>query len=162
MTATHEDRCVVDSTDVRLTPELAQLHREIVEDGFVRYCCGPRDNPRVLLAYYEWPVFVDLVTIRSYERITAARIPKQDGGPVDVFDPELAVWAYEGPAEPTLRALLRLPHPAHPGSPTQTFPAPPALRVEQRAQRPLSIKLPAPEQRNARAVRLAKAMIAGM
>ncbi|MGH3905936.1 MAG: hypothetical protein ACRDTE_17410 [Pseudonocardiaceae bacterium] len=139
-----------------MTPQLEQLHRDLVDDGFVRYCCGPRDDPAVLLAYYEWPGYLDLVTIRSYERITAARVPK----PVDVFAPQVAVWAYQGPPEPTLRALLHLVHPAHPTAPTQTFPAPPALHVPRALQRPLTIRLPNPSQRTTRAHRLAKAMLA--
>ncbi len=110
----------------------------------------------LLLACYEWPGYVDLVTIRTYERITAARVPK----PVDVFAPRLAVWAYQGPAESTLRALLRLMHPAHPGAPTQTFPAPPALYVARTEQRPLAIRLPTPGQRATRAARLTTAMLA--
>ncbi|MGH4015138.1 MAG: hypothetical protein ACRDSL_14700 [Pseudonocardiaceae bacterium] len=134
-----------------MTPQLEQLHRDLVDEGFVRCCCGPRDDPVVLLVYYEWPGCVDLVTIRTYERITAARVPK----PVDVFAPQLAVWAYEGPAEPTLRALLRLVHPAHPGAPTRTFPAPSALHVPRTEQRPLTIRLPTPGQRTTRATRLA-------
>ncbi|MGH3793400.1 MAG: hypothetical protein ACRDSP_00775 [Pseudonocardiaceae bacterium] len=140
-----------------MTPQLEQLHRDLVEEGFIRYCCGPRDNPAALLAYYEWPGYVDLVTIRTYERITAARVPK----PVDVFAPQLAVWAYEGPAEPTLRALLHLVHPAHPGAPTRTFPAPSALHVPGEQQRPLTIRQPTPAQRATRVTRLAKAILAG-
>ncbi len=140
-------------TGALMTPQLEQLHRDLVDDGFARYCCGPRDDPLVLLAYYEWPGYVDLVTIRTYERITAARVPK----PVDVFAPQLAVWAYEGPAEPTLRALLHLVHPAHPGAPTRTFPAPPALHVPREQQRPLTIRLPTPGQRTTRATRLQRA-----
>ncbi|MGH3904269.1 MAG: hypothetical protein ACRDTE_08775 [Pseudonocardiaceae bacterium] len=140
-----------------MTPQLEQLHRDLVDDGFIRYCCGPRDDPLVLLAYYEWPGYVDLVTIRTYDRITAARVPK----PVDIFAPQLAVWAYEGPAEPTLRALLGLVHPAHPGAPTRTFPAPPALHVPRKEQRPLAVRLPTPAQRAIRATRLAKAMLPG-
>ncbi|MGH3797683.1 MAG: hypothetical protein ACRDSP_22665 [Pseudonocardiaceae bacterium] len=149
-------------TGVIWTSQLRKLHTDIVGDGFVRYCCGPRTDPVLLLAYYEWPGFVDLVTIRNYERITAARILRQEGRSVDVFAPKLAVWAYQGPAEDTLRALLRLPHPAHPGSPTEPFPAPPALRVDRRDQRPLSIKLPPPEHRHARARRLADRLLTQM
>lgn len=142
-------------SDELMTPQLKQLHRDLVDDGFVRYCCGPRDDPLVLLAYYEWPNYVDLVTIRTYERITAARVPK----PVDVSAPQLAVWAYEGPAEPTLRALLNLVHPAHPCAPTRAFPAPPALHVPRTEQRPLTIRLPTPGQRTTRATRLAHARL---
>ncbi|MGH3628725.1 MAG: hypothetical protein ACRDRL_14990 [Sciscionella sp.] len=145
---------------VRWTPELEQLHHKLVTDGFVRYCCGPRDNPHLLLAYYDWPDYLDLTTIRTYDHITAARIPKLHGRQVDVFAPHQAVWTCQGPAEPTLRALLHLPHPAHPGAPTQPFPAPVELHVPRRDQRPLTIKLPTPEQRRVRAERLAATLLA--
>jgi hypothetical protein len=140
-----------------LPPAVHRLLRDVVADGFVRYCCGPRTAPVALLACYDWPGFVDLLTIRTFDRITAARAPKPDGRPVDVFDPQQVVWAYQGPAEPALRALLDLVHPAHPDAPTAAFPAPAALHIPRHQQRPLTVQLPHPDQRTARATRLATA-----
>ncbi|MGH3803604.1 MAG: hypothetical protein ACRDTD_26445 [Pseudonocardiaceae bacterium] len=47
--------------------------------------------------------------------ITAARLPKPKLDRLDVFAPEVVVWAYEGPAECALRALLTSGAPAAPG-----------------------------------------------
>ncbi|MGH3540331.1 MAG: hypothetical protein ACRDQJ_18895 [Pseudonocardiaceae bacterium] len=149
-------------TVVPLPPGVGELLTALVQDGFVRCCCGHLADPDLLLAYYEWPDFLDLVTIRTFERITAARVPRPAGGRVDVFDPQRVVWAYEGPAEPTLRALLTLVHPAHPSAPTSAVAAPPALRVPREDQRPVRIRMPEPERRNARATRLGQQLIAGM
>ncbi|MBA2471750.1 MAG: hypothetical protein H0V41_05705 [Pseudonocardiales bacterium] len=74
--------------------------------------CGP-------LGHSDWEDRVDHLTIRSCDRVAAARVPKL--GRVDVFAPEGVVWAYEGPAECTVRALLNLVHPQHPDAPTGVY-----------------------------------------
>lgn len=140
---------------VELPDSVARLLLAVVADGFTVYCCGPKTDPTALVAAYEWDQHVDVVTIRDFERrVVAARVPAQGGGRVDVFAPGQVVWSYEGPAEPTLRAVLNLAHPAHPDAPTSTYPAPCALSVPRREQRPLSIQLPAPARAGARATRL--------
>ncbi len=139
---------------VELSASVQRLLLDIVADGFIVYCCGPRTDPAALVASYEWEHYVDVVTIRDFDRrVVAARVPKQCGE-VDVFAPDLVVWAYEGPAEPTLRAVLDLVHPDHPDAPTSAFPAPPALRVARHEQRPMTIRPPSPGQAGARAARL--------
>lgn len=132
---------------------MERLLLDIVTDGFVVYCCGGRDAPTALVASFEWDHYVDLVTIRCFDRITAARVPKR--GRVDVFAPDVVVWAYEGPAECTLRALLNLVHPQHPDAPTGTYPAPCSLRVPRHEQRPTTIRLPTAGRAGVRAIRLA-------
>lgn len=37
-----------------LAPEVEGLLGEVVADGFVVYCCGPRAAPNALVASYEW------------------------------------------------------------------------------------------------------------
>ncbi|MGH3932184.1 MAG: hypothetical protein ACRDTF_19655 [Pseudonocardiaceae bacterium] len=110
-----------------LPSEVERLLLDVVADGFVLYCCGPKTGPNALIASYEWKNCVDLVTIHSFDRITTARVPKR--GKVDVFAPEAVVWAYEGPPQWALRALLNLVHPRHPDAPTLEYPAPPSLRI---------------------------------
>lgn len=107
---------------VGLSPVLERLLLDVVADGFILYCCGDRAQPTALVASYEWEHCVDLVTIRRFDRIITARVPKR--GKVDVFAPEIVVWAYECPAEPALRALLNLVHPQHPDAPAIVYPAP--------------------------------------
>lgn len=136
-----------------LPPEVERLLLEVVADGFV-YCCGNRDTPTALAASYDWEHYVDLVTIRRFDRITAARVPKR--GRVDVFAPEVVVWAYEGPAACTLRALLNLVPPQHPDAPTAAYPAPPSLHIPRPEQRPMTIRLPSPGRAGVRAVRLTR------
>jgi hypothetical protein len=138
---------------VDLPPEVERLLLDVVADGFTVYCCGPKSYPLALVAAYEWPGWVDLVTIRGLDLATAARVPKH--GPLDVFAPPTVVWAYQGRAEPTLRALLGLVHPDHPEAPRSEHPAPPSLLIPRSEQRPMSIRLPPPGQTAARAARLA-------
>ncbi|MGH3940913.1 MAG: hypothetical protein ACRDTG_20200 [Pseudonocardiaceae bacterium] len=135
-----------------LPSAVEQLLLDLVADGFVVYCCGDRRAPAALIASYEWPQYVDLVTIQDFERITTARVAKQ--GKVDVFAPELVVWAYEGTAEHALRALLNLAHPEHPDAPTASYPAPSSLCVPRHEQRPTTIRLPPPGRAQVRAARL--------
>ena len=108
------------------------------------------------MASYEWEQYVDLVVIRGVDRVTAGRVPK--GAGVDVFAPEVVVWAYQGHAEWALRALLDLVHPRHPDAPTVAHPAPRSLHVPRSEQRPLTIRLPSPGRAGGRATRLAAAM----
>jgi hypothetical protein len=138
---------------VSLPPVVEGLLLDVVADGFVLYCCGDRAAPNALVASYEWDHCVDLVTIRDFERVTAARMPRK--GKVDIFAPEVVVWAYEGPPQQALRALLNLVHPAHPDAPTIEYPAPPGLHIPRAQQRPMTIRLPSPDRAAVRAVRLA-------
>jgi len=85
---------------------------DVVTDGFTPYCCGPKLMPNALVAAYEWEQYVDLLTIRDFSRVTTARVPRR--GAVDIFAPEVVVWAYEGAPQQAIRALLDLVHPAHP------------------------------------------------
>jgi hypothetical protein len=140
--------------DVGLPGEVERLLLDVVADGFVLYCCGPRDAPRALVASYYWEGYLDLLTIRRFDRIITARIPDPQDDRVDVFAPEVVVWAYEGPPQPALRALLGLLPPHHPHAPTHPYPAPPALLVPPAEQRPMTIQLPTPGRAGHRAARL--------
>jgi hypothetical protein len=143
-----------------LPTEVERLLREVVADGFVVYCCGPRAAPFALVAAYQWEDYVDLVTIRCFDRVTTARVPAPHHGRVDVFTPEVVVWAHEGPPQRALWALLDLIHPQHPDAPACAHPAPPSLCVPRVEQRPMTIQLPPPGRAGKRAARLAAAMAA--
>jgi hypothetical protein len=151
----------VRASDVSLPSEVERLLLDVVDDGFVVYCCGPKAAPSALVACYQWKKYVDLVTIRRVDRVTTARVVVPQHGRVDVFAPEAVVWAYEGPPQFALRALFDLVHPDHPAAPVSIYPAPPSLHVSRAEQRPTTIRLPAPRQAGMRAFRLAVAMAAG-
>ncbi len=125
---------------------------EVVADGFTVYCCGPKTAPNALVACYEWEHELDLLTVRNFERVITARVPKRDR--VDIFAPEVVVWAYEGSPQHALRALMTLAHPAHPDAPIAEYPAPASLYVPRAQQRPMTIQLPTPGRAGARASRL--------
>lgn len=78
-----------------LSPEVEGLLLDAVADGFVVHCCGPRTAPNALVASYQWDHYLDLLTVRDFDRVTVARVPTRDR--VDIFAPEVVVWAYEGP-----------------------------------------------------------------
>ncbi|MGH3900919.1 MAG: hypothetical protein ACRDTA_22280 [Pseudonocardiaceae bacterium] len=144
-----------------LPPEVERLLLDVVSDGFILYCCGPITAPFVLVASYQWEDYVDLVTIRCFDRVTTARVPAPQRGRIDVFAPEVVVWAHEAPPQRALRVLLDLVHPQHPYAPVRAYPAPPSLRIPRAEQRPMKIKLPSPDRAGMRATRLAAAMAAG-
>jgi hypothetical protein len=137
-----------------LPSEVEQLLRDVVADGFVLYCCGPRAAPRALVASYQWQDYVDLLTIRCFDRIITARIPAPQHARIDVFAPTLVVWAYEGAPQPALQALLSLVAPHHPQAPTRSYPAPAGLHIPRAEQRPMTIQLPPPHCIGNRATRL--------
>lgn len=143
--------------EVGLPAGVEALLVDVVADGFTLYCCGPKAAPRALVACYEWTDWVDLFTVRDFDRVITARAPKQ-GRRVDIFAPDVVVWAYEGPPQHAVRALLDLVHPEHPDAPTVGYPAPAGLRVPRVAQRPMTIQLPTPGRVGVRAARLATAM----
>jgi hypothetical protein len=142
---------------VGLPAVVEELLSRVAADGFTVYCCGPKTAPNALVACYEWDHYVDLLTIRDFDQVTTtARMRKRDA--VDIFAPEVVVWAYEGPPQQALAALLDLVHPAHPDAPTADYPAPASLHVPRAQQRPMTIRPPSPNQSRVRAARLATAM----
>jgi hypothetical protein len=141
-----------------LSFEVERLLQDVVADGFALYCCGPRAAPCALVASYQWEDYLDLLTIRRFDRIITARIPAPQHARIDVFAPKVVVWAYEGPPQPALRALLNLLPPTHPQAPTSAYPAPAALHIPRAEQRPLSIQLPPPRRAENRAARLIATM----
>ncbi len=143
--------------EVGLPTGVEELLVDVVADGFALYCCGPKAAPNALVACYQWGHCLDLLTIRDFDRVTTARVPTQ-GRRVDLFAPEVVVWAYEGPPQPALRALLDLMHPAHPEAPTAGYPAPASLRIPRAQQRPMTIQPPSPTRAGVRAARLTTAM----
>jgi hypothetical protein len=143
---------------VGLLTVVEELLVEVVADGFTVYCCGPKSAPNALVAAYEWDHHLDLLTIRDFTRVTTARVPKRET--MDIFAPQVAVWAYEGPPQQALRALLELVHPAHPAAPTAEYPAPASMHVPRAQQRPMTIRPPSPHRAKARAQRLTTAMTA--
>lgn len=141
---------------VGLPAVVEEMLVDVVADGFTVYCCGPKTAPNALVACYEWEDYVDLVTIRDFDRIITARAPKR--GTADIFAPAVVVWAYEGPPQQALRALLALVHPRHPDAPIADYPAPAGLHVPRTRQRPMTIRLPTPARTRVRAERLATTM----
>ncbi|MGH3857821.1 MAG: hypothetical protein ACRDR6_30905 [Pseudonocardiaceae bacterium] len=141
---------------VGLPAVVEELLVEVAADGFTLYCCGPKTAPHALVAGYEWNQHVDLLTVRDFDRVITARLPKRDG--VDIFAPEVVVWAYEGPPQQALRALLELVHPSHPDAPTGEYSAPAGLHVPCAQQRPMTIQPPSPLRATVRAARLGAAM----
>ena len=143
---------------VGLPTVVEELLVDVVADGFVLYCCGAKTAPNALVACYDWCPYacVDLLTVRDFDRVITARVPTRQA--VDIFAPEVVVWAYEGPPQPALRALLELVHPAHPEAPTLEYPAPAGLHVPRSRQRPMAIRPPSPGRAGVRAARLAAAV----
>ncbi len=142
---------------VALPAGVEELLVTVVTDGFTLHRCGPKDAPQALVACYQWPHHVDLLTIGDFARVVTARVPTADH-PVNIFDPQIVVWAYEGSAQHAIPALLDLVHPDHPHAPTTRYPAPAGLRVPRAQQRPMTIQLPLPGRARVRADRLATAL----
>src|SRR3979409_2488376 len=58
-----------------LSSEVERLLGDVVADGCVLYGGGPRAAPCALVASYQWEDYLDLLTIRRFDRIITARIP---------------------------------------------------------------------------------------
>lgn len=155
------------AAQVGLPADVEELLAAVAGDGFTLYCCGPKAAPNALVACYEWNQYVDLLSIRDFDRVIMARVPKH--GRLDIFAPEVVVWSYEGPPQPALRTLLDLMHPDHPDAPTAAYPplirrlsgacpAPASLHVPRDQQLPMTMRPPSPSQAGVRAARLQRAM----
>jgi hypothetical protein len=121
------------------SPETYHAFAALKKAGFTIYCCGERHAPHVLVVTYDWGKgYIDVINMRGADRVTAARLPKYDG--LDIFAPHQAVWHYMGALQPTVAAILRLPFPDHPDTPTTTYPAPLTLFVSTREQRRMIVK----------------------
>lgn len=119
------------------SPEAYRAFAALREAGFTAYCCGNRHAPLVLVAAYNWgDGYVDVVTMRGADRVTAARLPDN----LDIFAPHQAVWHYMGALEAAVAAMLRLSPPGHPDAPVTAYPAPLTLFVSSREQRSMTIK----------------------
>lgn len=147
-------------TQVHLPSQVERLLLDVVADGFIVHCCGPKAAPFALVASYQWKDHVDLVTIQRWDWITTARACKPPHGNIDVFAPEVVVWTYEGPPQWALQALLKLVHPQHSDAPLRAYPAPPSLNIPRAEQRPMTIRFPPPDRAGTRAARLAVALAA--
>lgn len=145
-------------SEAHLPMEVERLLLGVVADGFTLHCCGPKAAPFALIASYRWEDYVDLVTIRCLDWITTARAYAPQRMPIDVFAPEAVVWAYAGPPQWALPALLELVHPQHCNAPTSAYPAPTSLHIPRAEQRPMAIRFPPAGRAGIRAARLATAM----
>ncbi len=121
------------------SPETYEAFTAINRAGFTHYCCGDRRAPHVLVSAYNWGDYIDVINVRGADRVTAARLPKSEDD-LDIFAPSHAVWHYMGALEPTVAAILRLPPPGHPDTPTTTYPAPLSLFVTSREQRHMTVR----------------------
>jgi hypothetical protein len=86
-----------------------------------------RHGSEVLAAVYRWRSCADVLVSVDDRRAHAYRTPT--GKDTDVFAPDYVCWWYRGNAVWTLRALLTLPDPRHPGAPGTLVPAPPEAGV---------------------------------
>lgn len=141
------------------------LFEALIADGFTRCRCGPnKDDPTALIVFYEWPDHLDMITVPRDGPSAAARLVKPSGvaavdnnpKPFVLNPPPTALWAWVGPVDQAIWALLELPHPDCPDAPAQEIPTPKALRVPREDQRPMVIRVPDKGKRSARAVRLSQ------
>ena len=110
----------------------------IKSSGFTLYCCGNRRAPHVLVCTLDRGGYMDVINIRGSDRVTAARLPTYDG--LDIFAPTQAVWHYMGDLEAAVAAILHLPAPGQPDTPTSVYAAPVSLFVASSEQRPMTMK----------------------
>jgi hypothetical protein len=120
------------------SPDIYQAFVAVKNAGFTIYCCGQRHAPYVLVAAYRWDTYIDVINIRSAERVTAARLSAHKG--LDIFAPDHAVWHYMGTLQPAVAAILGLPPPGQPDAPTVAYPAPLTLFVSSHEQRPMTVR----------------------
>jgi hypothetical protein len=107
---------------VGLPAAVEELLVNVAADGFTLHCCGPKTVPNALVGSYEWAHYVDVLTIQNFDQVITARLPKR-GDRIDIFAPEVVVWAYEGPPQQAIRALFDLVHPEHLDAPTTDYPS---------------------------------------
>jgi hypothetical protein len=136
------------------------LFEALIGDGFTGYYCGPKDDPHAVIAVYEWPDHLDVITMPRKGPAAAARlakpavrVPDGEPNPLVLNPPTTALWAWVGPMDMAVWALLDLPHPECPNAPAAEIQTPAALSVPREQQRPMHIRVPDEEKASTRAVR---------
>jgi hypothetical protein len=142
---------------------LGGLFEALIGDGFTGYCCGPKDDPHAVIAVYEWPGRLDVIAMPRKGPAAAARlakpavrVPAGEPNPLVLNPPTTALWAWVGPMDMVVWALLDLPHPECPNAPAAEIPTPAALSVPREQQRPMYIRVPDEEKASTRAARLSQ------
>jgi SnoaL-like domain len=135
----------------------------LIDDGFTAYCCGPKEDPDAVIAVYEWPDHLDMVTMHREGHAVAARLANPGGvrvpsepNPLVLNPPDTVIWAWGGPMDMAIWQLLDLPSPDCPDAPVAEIQTPAALRVPREQQRPMLIRVPDPAKIGVRAARLSQ------
>jgi SnoaL-like domain len=139
------------------------LFEALIGDGFTAACCGPKDDPIAVIAFYEWRDHLDVITLPREGPAAAARLIKSadvrdplDGDSLVLNPPDTAIWSWVGQPEWAIQAALDLPHPDDPDAPAAVVPTPAALRVPQEQRRPMYLRVPDEGKAGAREARLSR------
>lgn len=116
--------------------DLEPLLRELVRQGWMLVCCGPRMRPNALVAVNQCQLWADVVALRGHDRAAAYRTLTQPGD--DPLQVSCIVWHYLSDAEYTLRAVLDIPPHAVASVP---YPIPEDCRIPEVLRRPMIIRL---------------------
>ena len=90
-----------------------ELLEELRRRRWVVYIFGPREEPEVCAAVFQWDTCADVLILRGEERASAFRVTTV--AETDVFRPALVSWQYHSTADWTLRAVLTIPPPGETG-----------------------------------------------
>ncbi|WP_181773799.1 hypothetical protein [Amycolatopsis pittospori] len=117
-----------------------ELLEELRRRRWVVYIFGPREEPEVCAAVFQWETCADVLVLRGEERASAYRVTTLPD--TDVFQPALVSWQYHSTADWTLRAVLTIPPPGDVAAPIQLLQPHPDCAIPMDARQPVTI-LPA-------------------
>ena len=118
--------------------DAAELLTELRRRKWVLYVFGPQDGPDVVAAVFQWSTCADVLILRGEDDASAYRVPTFPD--TDVFSPELVSWQYHAPITWTLRAVLTIDPPGHPGAPMAILQPAPGCFVPMDVRRPVTIR----------------------
>jgi hypothetical protein len=108
--------------------ELNALLEEAGKRGFLWHLFRSNQHgPDVLAGVFQWPDCADVFVLTDERHAHAYRMPT--GPHSDVYVPGEVFWWYQSSPVWTLRAVLTLPEPDHPDTPTALAAAPPGSGI---------------------------------
>jgi hypothetical protein len=117
---------------------LDELLGELRRRKWMLYLFGPKEQPTLYAATFQWAACADVFILRSENDATAYRVPTYPN--TDVFLPEIVFWQYHGDPEWTLRAVLTIGVPGQADAPFEFLQAHPLCRIPHEIRQPVTIR----------------------
>jgi hypothetical protein len=155
MTSKIDDAFAVAAEQKRYAQRIEGLFRGILLDGWRVYRCGDiAEQPRALVATFQWRHCTDVIVVPEAGPAGAARVLGHLSDPLNI-PTEARCWAASvGPPDSVIWWAHDLPAPDEPDAPRQRQLVPDACRLPEEVRKSFATRVPPESRAGARAARL--------